>query len=1009
MIEQTISHYRILSKLGEGGMGVVYLAEDTLLGRRVALKMLNATVTPGKQHFRIRFLREARSVSTLNHPHIATIYDYGETLDGQPYIVMELVNGKLLSDLLRDGALTLNRAVEIIKEIAEALAEAHRHGIVHRDIKPSNVAINERGQVKVLDFGLAKQLNDVTAQASDPEMQMLLNTQTREGMVIGTPMYLSPEQAMGVSIDERSDLFSLGSLLYECIAGVSAFSGTSPVEICAKVIRDDPPPPSRFNPLVSPELDRIALKALAKRTDVRYQSADEMISDLNAVHSLLQKHGVDHAATKRLQPAPGTIRSGALSTLSDIFNRPRLSISYLALGMLVAGLLAFIAWQTLRPKPHQPTIEAQRLYEIGVNALREGTYYRASKTLERAVAADNKYALAHARYAEALMELDDADKAKDELLSVSRLVPDRSILPHEERLYLDAITETIARDFASAIKSYTEIANLKPTEAQAYLDLGHAYENNEEIDKAIESYVKATNLDPNNAAAFLKAGILYGRKRDLANASMAFDKANSLYKDSTNFEGGAEVFYQRGYLLSQIGTLPEAREQSKKALEIAKLGDNKYQQIRALLQLSGIDYSAGDTAQAKQYATEAVELAKANDMENLTTQGLLDLGYAFFVRRAYDDAEQYFKEALDFAQRYKGRRNEARANWSLGSLYIQQEEPDKGLPYIEQALNFYRNGGYQKEISRCLIMSGRAKLLKGDFEAALKVFEEQLQTARQVGDQAQVARSQAEIGAEYAKQELYPQALDYFEYSYSLNQSLSNPLNAAFSLLNQADMFARLGRDPEARAALEQLPSFTERLSSDNNNKQVYTAWSYLIAARIALSERNFSEAKIKSQQALSAITAQNQNTLAIAKATLGLSQALSGSNGEGKKLCQEAVAIAAQTGDLRLLADTRLVLAETLLESGDAKDALTTALQAQENFARSHKQESEWRAWLIAGRASQRLHNYDAMRQQLLNAHHVLENLEKDWGAEAFLSYSSRLDVNRYQGQLNFIAQAIK
>lgn len=1004
MIEQTISHYRILSKLGEGGMGIVYIAEDILLGRRVALKTLNATATPGKQHFRIRFLREARSVSTLNHQHIATIYDYGETLDGQPYIVMELVNGKILSDLLRDSALTLIRAVEIIKEIAEALAEAHRHGIVHRDIKPSNVAINERGQVKVLDFGLAKQLNDVTAQASDPEAQMLLNTQTREGMVIGTPMYLSPEQAMGVAVDARSDLFSLGALLYECIAGVSAFSGTSPVEICAKVIRDDPPPPSRFNPLVLPELDRIALKALAKKTDARYQSAEEMISDLNTVHSLLQKRGVDQPATKRLPPSSGTIRSGALSTLSDIFNRPRLSLSYLALGVLVAGLLAFIAWQAFRPKPHQPTTEAQRLYEIGVNALREGTYYRASKTLERAVAADNKFALGHARYAEALMELDYADKAKDELLSVSRLVPDRSILPQEERLYLDAITATVARDFASAIKSYKEIANLKPNEAQAYLDLGHAYENNDEINKAVESYEKAANLDPSNPTAFLKLGILYGRKQDSSQAEAAFDKANSLYLDANNFEGLAEIFYQRGYLLNQVGKLPESREQSLKSLEISRLGDNKYQQIRAMLQLSSIAYSAGDTAQAKQSATEAATLANSNNMENLMVQVLLDLGYAAFVRRDYNDAELNFKQGLELAQRYKARRNEARANWSLGSLYIQQEEPDRGLPYIEQALNFYRNGSYQKEVSRCLIMSGRAKLLKGDFDAALKVFEEQLQTARQVGDQAQVARSQAEIGAEYAKQELYPQAISYFEQSYSLNQSLKNPLNAAFSLLNYADMLARLGRNQEAHTALEQLSSFTDRLSNDNNNKQVYTAWSYLIAARMALSERNFAEAKMKSQQTLAAITAQNQNTLAIAKATLGLSQSLSGAKDEGKKVCEEAVAIATRTGDLRLLSDTRLILAEALLESGDAKGALTTALQAQENFARAHKQESEWRAWLIAGRASQRLHNYDAMRQQLLNAREALAKLETAWGAEAFNGYLNREDIRIYHKQLDAV-----
>src|ERR1043165_6596929 len=156
MIGRTISHYRILSKLGEGGMWIVYVAEDTLLRRRVAIKSLTLPRTPGQSHFRTRFLREARAASLLNHPHIATVHDYGETEDGQPYLVMELIDGQSLSDLLREDSLPVDRAVEIIKQVTEAIAEAHRHGIVHRDIKPSNVVLNQCNEVKVLDFGLAK-------------------------------------------------------------------------------------------------------------------------------------------------------------------------------------------------------------------------------------------------------------------------------------------------------------------------------------------------------------------------------------------------------------------------------------------------------------------------------------------------------------------------------------------------------------------------------------------------------------------------------------------------------------------------------------------------------------------------------------------------------------------------------------------------------------------------------------------------------------------------------------
>jgi serine/threonine protein kinase len=278
MLGQTVSHYRILQKLGEGGMGVVYLAEDKSLGRRVAIKFLNST----DHHYRARFIREARAVSVLNHPNIATVYEYGESESGgQPFIVMEYVNGKSLSEALDEG-LTLRRSVEIISAIGDALIEAHEHGIVHRDIKPSNVVMNERGQVKVLDFGLAKQLFTASSSGVDLNANTVYATQTRSDVIVGTPLYLSPEQAKGKPVDGRSDLFSLGSLLYECLTGQSAFSGTSVMEIGAQIIHVNPKTPSLVNPRVTDELDRITLKALAKDVDRRYQSAEDMVHDLRA-------------------------------------------------------------------------------------------------------------------------------------------------------------------------------------------------------------------------------------------------------------------------------------------------------------------------------------------------------------------------------------------------------------------------------------------------------------------------------------------------------------------------------------------------------------------------------------------------------------------------------------------------------------------------------------------------------------------------------------------------------
>jgi len=313
MIGETISHYRITEKLGEGGMGVVYLAEDITLGRRVAIKFLSSTA----KEYRARFLREARAVSALTHPNIATVFDYGETDDGQPYIVMELINGEPLSDKLLEGSLPLPEAVRIVSLIAEALGEAHHQGVVHRDVKPSNVVITERGQVKVLDFGLVKQLFDQPSLGGDPNLPTLPATRTRSDVIVGTPMYLSPEQATGKKVDARSDLFALGVVLYECITGQAAFGGSSVFDIGAQVIHTTPPLPSTINNRIPRELNRITMKAIEKKPEARYQTADELIEDLKKVLPTLQMDGYRQVRATDSLLKPRTYSASALTTIAE--------------------------------------------------------------------------------------------------------------------------------------------------------------------------------------------------------------------------------------------------------------------------------------------------------------------------------------------------------------------------------------------------------------------------------------------------------------------------------------------------------------------------------------------------------------------------------------------------------------------------------------------------------------------------------------------------------------------
>jgi eukaryotic-like serine/threonine-protein kinase len=259
--------YRIQRKLGAGGMADVYLAEDQELGRRVAIKILNSRHGNDDQ-FIERFRREAKNAAALNHPNIVSIYDRGEAEDTY-YIAMEFLDGRTLKELIVSrGAAPINVAIEYARQILSALRFAHRHGIVHRDIKPHNVLVDGEGRVKVTDFGIAR--------AGTSQM-------TETGSIVGTAQYLSPEQARGGEVDPRSDLYSLGVVLYELLTGKTPFDGETPVEIAMKHLSNAPKPPSALRPDVPPELDMVVLRALAKNPDERYQSADEMEADLERV------------------------------------------------------------------------------------------------------------------------------------------------------------------------------------------------------------------------------------------------------------------------------------------------------------------------------------------------------------------------------------------------------------------------------------------------------------------------------------------------------------------------------------------------------------------------------------------------------------------------------------------------------------------------------------------------------------------------------------------------------
>jgi serine/threonine protein kinase len=273
-----LTHYKIISLLGAGGMGEVYLAEDTQLRRKVALKMIAPDLTLDERGLR-RFEHEAQAASALNHPNILTIYEFGQA-DGMRFIVSEFIEGATLRQKLLTGRLDLPVAIDIAIQMASALAAAHDCGIVHRDIKPENVIIRTDGIVKILDFGIAKLGEKRTGRRTGRSGATVTSSISEPGMVMGTARYMSPEQARGIEVDGRSDIFTLGSVIYELMTGRAAFEGATTSDVIAEILKVDPPPPVEFAPDLPYEVERIVSKALRKDRETRYQSVRDLLIDL---------------------------------------------------------------------------------------------------------------------------------------------------------------------------------------------------------------------------------------------------------------------------------------------------------------------------------------------------------------------------------------------------------------------------------------------------------------------------------------------------------------------------------------------------------------------------------------------------------------------------------------------------------------------------------------------------------------------------------------------------------
>src|ERR1043166_5047785 len=356
---QRVKHYQIVSLIGEGGMGEVYLANDTILGRRVALKVLPTFVSKDPERLR-RFTQAARAASRLCHPNVCVVHEIGETDDGRPFIAMEYVEGVTLRQHMRDHALKLNDVLDIAIQIADALTAAHEAGIVHRDIKPENIVIRPEGYVKILDFGLAK-LTERYKGVSHMTMSTLL-FDSSPGTVIGTAAYMSPEQARGVGVDERTDVWGLGVVVYEMACGRPPFTGETATDVVVAIVEKEQPPISQFVERTPPELERIVKKALRKDRNERYQIVKEMAIDLRSlrreleVNSMLDRSIAPGARSDSEYARASSGRDRRVDTNElEQTHKPISSRAFIGVTALAAIILALVGYGVYKLRTRSET------------------------------------------------------------------------------------------------------------------------------------------------------------------------------------------------------------------------------------------------------------------------------------------------------------------------------------------------------------------------------------------------------------------------------------------------------------------------------------------------------------------------------------------------------------------------------------------------------------------------------------------------------------------------------
>jgi tetratricopeptide (TPR) repeat protein len=609
---------------------------------------------------------------------------------------------------------------------------------------------------------------------------------------------------------------------------------------------------------------------------------------------------------------------------------------------------------------------AERWYADGVSALQEGAYLQATRALERALQIDAAHALSWARLGEAQLELDQEPKARQSVLRATALVPDRSRLPDDQRLRLEAAMAMAGRDTAAALRAYSTLARMNLKSAALLVDLGRVHEAMEAVPQAVAHYRQAAQLDAENPAPYLRMGILFGRSGDAEAAESAFKRAEELYSARGRVEGVATVSYERGVMFDRVERLPDAVTALQRALQLATSVDSSYLRAAVLFKLSGVAGAQGRYDDAERHAREGLRMSEGFD--GLNAFGLVDLGNVFLYRKQPQTAAQHFRQAVDRALRAGARRSEARARLALAAVLMRVGSVAEATSEAKAALGYYDQTGFQAQRTRALTVLAQSQERTGNLTAAQASYETLLKSAVATGNQRQVADQHDSLSQVLLQREHYVAALRHSDESLTRFRSLKAPYDIVHGTLVRADILWRMGRVDDADRELDTMFSPGSGMGKSSAGDEQSRAFR---RARVLLARNENARAAALARRTLAAqLPEPSASSVAGLQRVLALALARSGRAAEALTPMDEAKAAAVESADPVAISQTALARAEVLLRLRRYEETMTDAGQLAEQFAAGERHESAWMAARLAAEAATALgRTSDAARWQKLAA----------------------------------------